>query len=351
MTGGAIDFEPSGATASSMSITNSTFTGNSTTATGSGIESAGGAIAFDPFFQDAPVTLLNDTITGNTTSGDPAVSGDGGGGLDIDADAPGTHVTATNTIISGNKAKGGAVANDCDASLHSDHSLEFQSSSCGLDMSGSPMLGSLADNGGPTKTIALMSGSAAIDVGDPAQCPPTDQRGFGRPDDASSACDIGAFELGAKPPSSSAPSSPPPPFVPPGSVILPGTPAQPGVGGLTFTVTFHFNPDGSVTVIISVPGPGQVTAQDANGQTLRAAAARRHRRKRRSRPRIRRATATATHAGPVQLTLRLTAAGRKVLRQRGKVPVTVLVTFKPISGTPTTKTFAVTFKKPARRHR
>jgi hypothetical protein len=55
------------------------------------------------------------------------------------------------------------------------------------------VLGPLQDNGGPTWTHALLPGSPALDVGDPAQCPATDQRGVPRPQGAG--CDIGAFEL------------------------------------------------------------------------------------------------------------------------------------------------------------
>jgi hypothetical protein len=60
----------------------------------------------------------------------------------------------------------------------------------------------LQNNGGPTPTVALLPGSPAVNaiaIGDcvdqdnnPVK---TDQRGFGRP--ADSACDMGAFELGA----------------------------------------------------------------------------------------------------------------------------------------------------------
>ena len=41
-----------------------------------------------------------------------------------------------------------------------------------------PLINPLADNGGPTPTLALRRGSPAIDAGDSAQ--PTDQRGFAR---------------------------------------------------------------------------------------------------------------------------------------------------------------------------
>ena len=49
----------------------------------------------------------------------------------------------------------------------------------------------LADNGGPTLTHALLAGSPAIDAGDTAVCPATDQRGVAR----DAACDVGAFEF------------------------------------------------------------------------------------------------------------------------------------------------------------
>ncbi len=54
----------------------------------------------------------------------------------------------------------------------------------------------LADNGGPTRTHALLQGSVAIDSGQ--ACPAaTDQRGVPRDDGA---CDSGAFEVGCKAP-------------------------------------------------------------------------------------------------------------------------------------------------------
>jgi hypothetical protein len=62
-----------------------------------------------------------------------------------------------------------------------------------------PLLGPLQDNGGPTWTHALLPNSPAIDTGDNAQCPPTDQRNVPRPQDGNgdgeSICDIGSYEL------------------------------------------------------------------------------------------------------------------------------------------------------------
>ena len=58
-------------------------------------------------------------------------------------------------------------------------------------------LGALADNGGDTMTHALLPDSPAIDAGTATCSVDTDQRGVARPQ--SSACDIGAYELGYLP--------------------------------------------------------------------------------------------------------------------------------------------------------
>ena len=65
-----------------------------------------------------------------------------------------------------------------------------------------PLLGPLQNNGGPTQTMALPSGSPAIDTGNPTACTDslghllkTDQRGMPRPDkEDTGGCDIGAYE-------------------------------------------------------------------------------------------------------------------------------------------------------------
>jgi hypothetical protein len=79
------------------------------------------------------------------------------------------------------------------------HNLSSDAS-CGFTNAGSlndtdPKLGPLADNGGPTLTLALLPGSPAIDAADTAISPPTDQRGFPRP--VGPAADIGAYEFGS----------------------------------------------------------------------------------------------------------------------------------------------------------
>ena len=61
-----------------------------------------------------------------------------------------------------------------------------------------PKLGALANNGGPTQTFALLTGSPAINAGDPnfdATQTPTDQRGQGFARVGGGRIDIGAFEV------------------------------------------------------------------------------------------------------------------------------------------------------------
>ena len=64
-----------------------------------------------------------------------------------------------------------------------------------------PLLGSLANNGGLTQTMALLAGSPAINgvtYNSPNSAPATDQRGVVRPQGAG--YDIGAYEYQADPP-------------------------------------------------------------------------------------------------------------------------------------------------------
>jgi len=57
-----------------------------------------------------------------------------------------------------------------------------------------PLLLPLANNGGPTRTHALGSGSPAVDAGNNSAGLTTDQRGSGFPRIVGPAPDIGAFE-------------------------------------------------------------------------------------------------------------------------------------------------------------
>ncbi|MEW5939264.1 MAG: choice-of-anchor Q domain-containing protein, partial [Chloroflexota bacterium] len=72
-----------------------------------------------------------------------------------------------------------------------------ENGSCSAALSGDPLLGPLANNGGPTQTHAVLAGSIAIDAGEDGICAAApvnnlDQRGVTRPQGAH--CDIGAYE-------------------------------------------------------------------------------------------------------------------------------------------------------------
>src|SRR6266550_2177803 len=105
-----------------------------------------------------------------------------------------TIVTAGVTGANCSTPTGGPVIVDNGYNLDSGTSCGFSTSNHSLN-STDPMLGPLASNGGPTQTMALMSGSPAINVIPTsfAGCNgSTDQRGVSRPQGAG--CDIGAFE-------------------------------------------------------------------------------------------------------------------------------------------------------------
>jgi hypothetical protein len=102
-------------------------------------------------------------------------------------------VTLMNTIVANSPAGG-----NCAGPYITDGggNLSFPDTTC-PGINADPMLGPLQDNGGPTETMALGEGSAAIDAADDAICaaPPVnnlDQRGVTRPQGLH--CDIGAVE-------------------------------------------------------------------------------------------------------------------------------------------------------------
>jgi hypothetical protein len=131
---------------------------------------------------DATCNLTNCTFAWNAGIGGP---GGAGGPAGSDAGTPGAGGA---NGISG----GGAPGTGGNSSINI---LIVSNSPAGGDTFPDPKLGPLADNGGPTLTMALLPGSPAIDAGNTSLAPPTDQRGFPRP--AGLAADIGAFEYGS----------------------------------------------------------------------------------------------------------------------------------------------------------
>jgi hypothetical protein len=171
-------------------------------ATGRTISSGGGLYSL------GEVTLINCTITGNSVSATnlqgSSVAVAQGGGVTIDPSSP--HAgRLVNTIVAGNRSNiQGPDAFGAFASLG--HNLigktDDSSGWVGTDLTGTksspldPLLGPLQDNGGRTQTMALQSGSPAIDAGDNNYSPgPNDQRGEGFARIVNGTIDIGAFEV------------------------------------------------------------------------------------------------------------------------------------------------------------
>ncbi len=162
---------------SQATIANSTFTGNALTGSG-----AGSVVR-----NDGVLTISNATLAGNTappTSGSIFNTASGGG-----------TITLRNTIVANN------TGGNCDlqgGTFNADTTDLTDDGSCtGTQQvtTAALQLGSLADNGGPTQTIALQAGSVAIGAGNQTTCttPPVnglDQRGAVR----KNPCDVGAYE-------------------------------------------------------------------------------------------------------------------------------------------------------------
>jgi hypothetical protein len=98
-----------------------------------------------------------------------------------------------NTLLATNGGNCSGSVTDGGHNLSSDGTCSF--TGIGSMSNTDPKIGPLADNGGPTLTMALLPGSPAIDAGNTSVAPATDQRGFPRP--AGLAADIGAFEYGS----------------------------------------------------------------------------------------------------------------------------------------------------------
>jgi hypothetical protein len=165
-----------------MLISNSTVSGNTEQRAGLGFVRYGGAIS-----NIGKAIISSTTISGNT-----------GGGI---ASNQGFSVTLHNSIISNNSTW------NCASTMTSKGYNLSSDSTCNFTGPGDmnnidPMLGPLQYNGGPTQTMALPSGSPAIDAGNPSGCTDsngnllrTDQRGKPRYDlEDSGGCDVGAYE-------------------------------------------------------------------------------------------------------------------------------------------------------------
>jgi hypothetical protein len=116
--------------------------------------------------------------------------------VDHNAAATAGGLASALTYVVRNSLIANNMGGNCQAGLSltlAGQNMQYPSNTCGAATPANPQLSPVANNGGQTLTAALGPGSPALDVGDPAYCPPTDQRGQQRP--AGAGCDLGAYEL------------------------------------------------------------------------------------------------------------------------------------------------------------
>jgi probable HAF family extracellular repeat protein/predicted outer membrane repeat protein len=174
-------------TNSYLTVTSSTFSDNA--ATRGGAIYAWGNIQNSTFYRNTADQAGAVYGGGRITNSTFLANGANDGGA-IYNGGTADEVVVTNTIVAGSLSGGNCAGAITDGG----HNLQFPGTDCGESIrSADPLLDpmGLADNGGPTPTIALLPGSPGVDSGDDLQCPATDQRGFERV----GSCDIGAYEF------------------------------------------------------------------------------------------------------------------------------------------------------------
>ena len=246
------------------SADNGTFTIRNSTIAGNQAQDGGGAYLFKV---DQPTFIENSTISGNVavaggglriqqslgiqlthvTIADNTASAQGGGLLLDNGSA-----TLTNTLVAGNSTSSAASGNDIlrppSASFNAQNSLiqdapagTINGSNTGNILGAAPLLGPLQNNGGPTRTHALLAGSPAIDAGASGGALATDQRGAGFLRSVGAAPDIGAFEWQA-------------------SVSITGASTVPVGQAASFTIVLSEPSPSPVTVTVTPTGSGSSPA-------------------------------------------------------------------------------------------
>ena len=191
---GAIPFGAGIYNTGKLTITNSTLSGNQAADYWPAGAPYGGGIAN----VGGTVMISNATISNNSAliHTPYGTAGTYGGGI---YNAGPTMPTLQNSIVANNKLGG-----NCNGVVNSDGYNLSGDTTCSLNGPGdqkstNPMLGPLQNNGGPTQTMALLAGSPAMLAGNPNGC--TDGNGQllttdqrGVARPSSGPCDIGAYQ-------------------------------------------------------------------------------------------------------------------------------------------------------------
>ena len=217
-----------------LTVTNSTFSGNSA-ATGGGIDNLGSATVTDS-------TFYQNSLTAPFTFGS-GINNNGG-----------TLVLTSSIVDSFNSSGPGnsldpSSANDLFVTGGNGVPANGTNGDIVVATPGSLLLASLANNGGPTQTVAELAGSPAIGAGQANEIA-TDQRGASR----HSTPDIGAFELVAVGPPIIV-TSPASQNVFAGQTV---TLTASAIGNLAPTVQWQLSTDGGLT-FNNIPGATSTT--------------------------------------------------------------------------------------------
>ena len=226
--GAALENDPGG----TLTINNCTFANNTATGGPGGASIATGAhggtggAANGAVYNRGTMTVTASTFSGNTGVGgaggmgpDPRDDGEPGqasGGLENNGASSSTlrnTISAGNTGNAGSDVKGTFVSQGYNLIGVGDFASGFNATGDQMGTTAAPLnaqLAALANNGGPTDTMALLTSSPALDRGSSFGLT-TDQRGLGRTRDlpeftnaaGGDGTDIGAFEFSAGVPVSS----------------------------------------------------------------------------------------------------------------------------------------------------
>lgn len=200
-----------------LTIEDSTITGN---LAGGGVfhfDGSGGGL----YASDSTVNVINSTFSGNTVVGEGAaayirnstlnlflttVENNGFAGIDRSGFASlaldGGVINLDSSIVANTTGFNATDLRRISGTVNALYSL-IETPGTAINGTNSynvtgrdPRLGPLQDNGGPTETHALLPGSPALDVGDPAVSdqPPFDQRGPGFPRVVGPVVDMGSYE-------------------------------------------------------------------------------------------------------------------------------------------------------------
>ena len=179
-----------------LTLTNSTLSGNTAGNFGGGLHIFSGTVS----------TVTNSTLSGNSANRNGG-GGGGGGGINnlgtlniantiiANSTSGGDYVGngTVNLISSGNGSDPTVPANNIVTQATSNATSAWATTKTSAEIN----LGTLANNGGPTQTLALLNGSAAISAGNatisnnPIYANGKDQRGINR-----TTSDIGAYSFG-----------------------------------------------------------------------------------------------------------------------------------------------------------